>query len=126
MIHGDLSVIEAVARQTRGHVCRKHGNPPFAGCLVASKMIVRLLRKRGFEAYVVHGQFRGVDRRWKKGWARMERGYEPHWWVECQGLLIDVTADQFEGEDREVVIGPASELREWESEDASLKVCDWV
>ena len=90
-----------VSTMVRAFVVKKYGDPPFGACLEASKMIARLLRRRGIDAKIVHGNFKGAE-----DW--------PHWWVRVGDLLIDVTADQFTEEETEsIVIGKASELTYW-------------
>lgn len=93
--------LQAIAQKAREFIVRKYGSPPHGGCLEASKYIARLLRKQGIEAVIAHGNFAGdADL--------------PHWWVRSGEWLIDVTADQFTEEDTEsIVVGKASELRQW-------------
>jgi hypothetical protein len=95
--------LHEIASKARKYIERKYGNPPHGGCLEASKHLARLLRKRGVQAKIVRGEF--FERERANSW--------PHWWVRTGELLVDVTADQFDGEDEGIVVGPSKDLRRW-------------
>jgi hypothetical protein len=90
----EVEAIGEIASEAREFVVRKYGNPPHGGCLDASKFLARKLRKLGFNPKIVHGEF----------FEKVRLNSWPHWWVTVNGLLVDVTADQFDDEDRPIVI----------------------
>lgn len=69
----------------------------FAGrCQDVSRRLAAFLLSRGQAALRVGGYYRDIPESYfaERG-AAYEDGCWKHWWVESDGLIIDVTADQF-------------------------------
>ena len=76
-------------------------------CDDASVLLAAMLRKAGLKPRLVKGMFYTDLRKLLRGLSVDDE----HWWIECSGYLIDITADQFneelpEGQMPEVVCTP--------------------
>jgi hypothetical protein len=65
-------------------------------CDDASVLLAAMLRKAGLKPRLVKGMFHTDLREMLRGLS--EELTDLHWWVECSGYLVDITADQFNGE----------------------------
>ena len=64
-------------------------------CDDASYLLAAMLRKAGLKPTVMRGTFWTAARELVKP---IRKDASLHWWVECSGYLVDITADQFNGE----------------------------
>ena len=87
-----IDICESIAKQARKIMVEKYGKGTFlcGHCIEASELIVKLLKKAGLNAQAIEGWCIYED---DSGCS--DRCYDEHTWVECLGLYIDVTADQF-------------------------------
>jgi hypothetical protein len=85
-------------------------------CDWASKVLADALIASGFEARLFHGTYHDHDDTYPERLARKTdidpehledpNGSWGHWWVVCEGLIVDITSDQFNEADeaRKVVV----------------------
>lgn len=114
-----------IARSVRNELLRKEGDL-CAQCLEVSKALSERLAQKGYRAKVIRGTFAIDNPNWEfydewdpsdfKSPEAMEFAiYHPlHYWVEAEGFLLDITADQFSDEVDErlpaVVVGRYRDL----------------
>lgn len=112
----DLEIIEDVAGQVREQLIRKRKgakNPTANRCYEGSLKIYERLQEEGFEPKLVVGKVIVDEPNMDKVWAEYTDDQlqdmegeafcnimcRPlHYWVEVDGLIIDVTGDQFNDE----------------------------
>jgi hypothetical protein len=123
-----VAEIRAVAAAYRAEMARRY-NPDgdnlywtVGACREAARGLTVALKAAGFEATPVMGTYADCDESYPEVVERHGTdGLEPdfddadwdgtwkHWWAECRGLIVDVTADQFHpgaGEEYAVVVVP--------------------
>lgn len=75
-------------------------------CVVASQVVMRLLRTHGYQPFRVEGYF------FTNHTYRMVPDLHPHTWVEVDGWIVDVTATQFLARAPRVwIVSPAENTR---------------
>jgi len=68
-------------------------------CCCASVVLAAMLRKKGLEPRVVKGHFStDLPAEGDYGEEHGNGGDRLHYWIQCSGFLVDITADQFNGE----------------------------
>jgi hypothetical protein len=82
-------------RFTTNYLAPFRGAFPVDCCLATSWMLGHHLRRLGI----------GEEIRYAWG----ERGEDTHGWLVVDGMIVDLTADQFEDEDRAVIVLPQGE-----------------
>ena len=120
MTNNTLEKIYNIAKDIREQICLEMATDDMMGlCCYASKQLRRILRFEGFRPKLIHGTFNidnpcldYIDIEFHND----KRIYFPsHYWLEFDGFIIDVTADQFNIEldndnMAEIVIGKYEEL----------------
>lgn len=116
-----LKEIYEIAKKVREQIQLEIGNKDLKGfCKYCSNKIRLLLRLKGYRTKLIKGRFMvespdlvSIDPIY---WGSEDTYYPPHYWVEIDNLIIDVTADQFnveldvENHMDEIVIGTYEEL----------------
>lgn len=93
--------VTKIARQVRKRLIEREGCST-AQCYEASLELYRELRNAGFGASIVGGTFE-IDEpdpevTPKEAWETGDAYFPWHWWVEVDGRVVDITADQFDHE----------------------------
>lgn len=81
-------------------------------CHSMSEALVTALRSAGFDATLARGYYRDVEESYVSIVARKQGvdfvpscdefdGTWQHWWVVCEGRILDISADQFHPSERE-------------------------
>jgi len=87
----------------------------YGNCYSASVLLIALLKKSGLKAKIIKGTFQtDLPPNWSED--QETGGKATHFWVVCNGYLLDITADQFndeiEGEPMEgIVFVPLNEKK---------------
>jgi len=69
----------------------------YGNCYSASVLLIALLKKSGLKAKIIKGTFQtDLPPNWSED--QETGGKATHFWVVCNGYLLDVTADQFNDE----------------------------
>jgi hypothetical protein len=129
--------IQSIAQKVRSTLTCDSDDCLKAYCLPASRKLKSELVKNGYDAIVVQGVFTvdNPDPSASEDWDIKDFGseeemesakYTPlHYWVEVNGLIVDITASQFNDEldesVRDILIGTYEELDRYR-----VIVRDWV
>ncbi len=94
--------LEQVVWQFRKEMESKMGWDSSQGCFTnqchrMSRQLVKRLKEAGFDAREVEGTYYGASDEFVTAHEEHDQGYGEffHWWVEADGKIIDVAADQF-------------------------------
>ncbi|MBN86879.1 MAG: hypothetical protein CL885_05080 [Dehalococcoidia bacterium] len=94
--------LEQVVWQFRKEMESKMGWDSNQGCFAnqchrMTRPLVKRLKEAGFDAHEVEGTYYGASDEFVAAHEEHDGGYGEffHWWIELDGKIIDVTADQF-------------------------------
>lgn len=85
-----LETVIETCRMVRHNFEKKYGEDLQGKCIEASETIQKMLLEKGIETKLVEGWCHYDDSS-----TCSDRDYDEHTWLECDGLYIDITADQF-------------------------------
>jgi hypothetical protein len=88
--------IKEIASQTRKEITEKFGSTTSV-CEAASKLLHRKLTENQISSQVIFGSFH-LDFPTKQNKESTDYYAAPHFWVETENLIVDITADQFNEE----------------------------
>jgi hypothetical protein len=99
-----INKILKIAKKVRKDIIEIYDNPK-AICLEASRLLKKELEENGFKSDIIMGKFVVDEPLNCADYLEMDDNeednyiYEPlHYWIEIEGKILDITADQFQDE----------------------------